>query len=156
MGMPVVFAPDGRSLAVATTEHVLLFETATGKERSRWKIVVEARAFTPDGSVLVAAEDATVVFWDLFAGKELGRLPGHTAGINELVFANAGRMLISGGDDGTGLVWDMTKFSPVVRNVTLSAERIELLWRDLGGEAGKAFTAAGELRLIEGSGRLVA
>ncbi len=156
VGTPVLFAPDGRSLAVATTEHILVFETATGKERSRWKIVAQALAFTADGSVLVAAEDATVVFWDLFAGKELGRLPGHTAGINTFAFAKGGRILVSASDDGTGLVWDVTKFVPVVRNVTLSAERIELLWRDLGGEAGKAFTAAGELRLIERNGRLVA
>jgi WD40 repeat protein len=146
MGLPVIFAPDGRSLAVATLEHVLVFETATGKERCRWKIVAQALAFTPDGSVLVAAEDCTPVFWDLFAGKELGRLPGHTAGINNLAFAKAGRTLISAGDDGTGLVWDVKKFSPVVRNVTLSKDRIESLWRDLGGEAGKAFSAAGELR----------
>jgi hypothetical protein len=146
MGVPVVFAPDGRSLAVATMEQVLVFETATGKERTRWKIVAQALSFTPDGSVLVAAEDSTVVFWDLFAGKELGRLPGHTAGINNLAFANAGRTLVSAGDDGTGLVWDVTKFSPVVRTVTLSKERIESLWRDLGGETNKAFSAAAELR----------
>ncbi len=146
MGMPVVFAADGRSVAVATTEHVLVFETATGKERRRWKIVAEALAFTPDGLALVAAEDATIVFWDLFAAKELGRLPGHTAGINHLIFTKGGRTLVSAGDDGTGLVWDVATFSPVVSNVSLSADRLESLWRDLGGEAGKAFAAAGELR----------
>jgi WD40 repeat protein/serine/threonine protein kinase len=65
----VAFSPDGHTLACASGEAVLLWNTTTGTPAARLDAgtrTVEAIAFSPDGKTLATAgDDAAVRLWDL-------------------------------------------------------------------------------------------
>ena len=46
--------------------------------------------------------------WDLAAGRELRRLEGHRSAVNAVAFTPDGRSIVSGSEDGTALVWDVS------------------------------------------------
>jgi WD40 repeat protein len=69
---PVVFAPDGKSFALASSKPagcIRLVETATGREIRKiagFRSVVRSLAFMPDGKRLVSGmEDGAALIWDL-------------------------------------------------------------------------------------------
>jgi WD40 repeat protein len=73
----VAFAPDGRTLAVATCER------------------------HQDGRCL-----GEVALWDLSQGTERARLRAHTGRIVAVAFSGDGRTLLSADNEGTIIVWD--------------------------------------------------
>jgi hypothetical protein len=108
-------------------------------------------AFTPDGKqVVVIGRDETVL-WDLASGKPSRRYrSGHTNHLRAVAvaFTPNGRRLITGHDDCTALVWDLTGTGRISRKDApeLSADALARLWDDLAGDdAGKAHTAGWEL-----------
>ena len=50
-----------------------------------------------------------IKLWDVETGRYLGILSGHTEPVETLVFSHDGKMLASGSDDGTVLLWDWKK-----------------------------------------------
>jgi WD40 repeat protein len=74
----MVFAPDGKTLAVNAAEGVLLFDVAAGKKRGKLgdsKSSVFAMAFAPDGKTLAGCNNrGTVYLWDVARGVEKARL----------------------------------------------------------------------------------
>jgi WD40 repeat protein len=52
-----------------------------------------------------AGTDGLVKLWDLRAMRNARVLSGHTGPVRALGFADAGRRLISAGDDGVILIW---------------------------------------------------
>ena len=50
-----------------------------------------------------------IQLWDVKTGRSLGTLSGHTEQIETLMFSHDGKMLASGSDDGTVLLWDWEK-----------------------------------------------
>jgi WD40 repeat protein len=46
--------------------------------------------------------------WDPTTGRELRRFAGHRGGVSAIAFTPDGRSLVSGSEDGTGLVWDVS------------------------------------------------
>jgi RNA polymerase sigma factor (sigma-70 family) len=136
------FSPDGRTVAVALADRIVLVESASGKERARLKATVRLPAFAPDGRTLAAAEGSAVRLWDVARGEDLGRLTGHQGRVEALAFAPAGRALVTGSADSTALVWDMTGLVPRPRPVELEPGRAEALWDDLASDdAGNAYRA---------------
>jgi RNA polymerase sigma factor (sigma-70 family) len=65
----MALSPDGRTLAVAAGETILLYELASGRERGRFpghRDWVWALAFSPDGRLLASGSlDYTALVWDV-------------------------------------------------------------------------------------------
>ncbi|HKB38555.1 MAG TPA: WD40 repeat domain-containing protein, partial [Gemmataceae bacterium] len=170
---PVAFSPDGRTLALLGDDGgVTLFEVATGQVRRRYSpkadnpgpafamrgggfgglaysIAVSGLAFSPDGRQLavVASPFSGVVLLDATTGRELGRRAGHRSPIVAFAFSPDGRRLVTGSEDTTGLVWDISRLRPEAPAPrALSPEALGRLWADLRGEdAEKAYDAIREL-----------
>jgi WD40 repeat protein len=114
---PLVFAPDGRTLAVAAAG-VNLLDPATGKGKpplpQRGFSWVLALAYSPDGRTLaVSTWDSTVRLWDPVARRVRGIFPcgrrSRRGGPRGLVYAPDGRTLavVRG--------WEVTLWEPHTR-----------------------------------------
>jgi RNA polymerase sigma factor (sigma-70 family) len=141
-------APDGRTLAVGNMNGTIcLYEMATRKERLRcrgWPF-----RFSPDGRLLAAGAGNTVAVWDLASGEEVGRFPGHRGDVAALAFSADGTRLVSGSQDTTALVWDLSAL-PRPARPTLTRGRLGQLWQELAGaDAAAAYRAVGALAAAE-------
>ncbi len=108
----VAFAPDGQTLASASSDHtVKLWDANTGQERATLRghtSSVLSVAFAPDGQTLASASsDHTVKLWDANTGQERATLQGHTDGVRSVAFAPDGRTLASASSDGTVKLWNI-------------------------------------------------
>ena len=73
-------------------------------------------AYSPDGRFLVACcnrstrnpREQMIRIWDVVTGQEVRRFTGHLAPVWSVAFTADGRSVISGGADGTALVWDVS------------------------------------------------
>jgi Tol biopolymer transport system component len=139
----VAFSADGRNLALVTAKHVVVWETASGKERYRFPATAGVPAFSPDGRLLVVAERDAVRVWDVRAGKELARLTGHTGPVLGMTFTSDGRALLTASADSTALIWDANRLrARLAPSADLTAKQVESLWDDLAAaDADKAFKA---------------
>jgi WD40 repeat protein len=115
----------------ATPEGVTVWEVASGRERLRYKVEAAVLAYWPTGRVLVAASGSDLVFLDLRADEEPGRLRGHAADVRLLAFTADGLLRVTGGEDGTTLVWDGTLLSPPPGEPR--EEALHDLWAEVAG-----------------------
>jgi dipeptidyl aminopeptidase/acylaminoacyl peptidase len=142
------FAPDGRTVAVVATKSVVLWETATGKERGRFPAKGGVPAFSPDGRLLAVGGTDAVRVWDVWRAREVGRLAGHAGAVLGLAFTPDGRALLSASADSTALVWDAARLTRrlAAPPADLTGKQLEDFWADLAGaDAAKAFRAASAL-----------
>jgi eukaryotic-like serine/threonine-protein kinase len=114
-GTPFAVTRDLSVAAHATPDaKVRVIDLATGQERwpprkaSEENVV--ALAFSPDGRILAsgAGVDAIIRLWEVDTGRELGRLVGHGDWVNVLLFSEDGKTLVSGGNDQTIRLWDVS------------------------------------------------
>jgi hypothetical protein len=96
--------------------------------------VAHSAAFSPDCRYLAAGADGgknAVHVWDVYTGKEVANLKGHSAGVLSVAFTPDGKLLASGSLDTTILLWDVRKATGK-RNVPAeSAPLPERCWADL-------------------------
>jgi WD40 repeat protein len=119
------FSADGKSVAssAASDDRIIVSDTTTGALRRA--IAIEGNlgsvaAFTPNGRVLVTAPrfriktqnpnyDFSLRLWDASNGALLGQLDPQSEGVDSLACSPDGRQLVSGMNDGTALVWDLSR-----------------------------------------------
>jgi WD40 repeat protein len=156
-----LFSPDGRYLALAGQENTLhLYDVKSGDEfrrfpgprhfdraRINWmladpKFVAQTDvAFSTDGKTLAAEQpDGSIRLWEVATGAERRRFAGHEGGVRALAFLPGDRRLVSGGEDTTALVWDVTGLGDGAKE-ELSAQELDRLWAELSGAAGPAYQA---------------
>jgi WD40 repeat protein len=166
----VIFSPDGRLLAVASSLGIYLYDAETLAEvrfieTDAW---VPSVAFSPDGRLLASGSgDNTVILWDVETGQAVRTLRGHTDWVSSVAFSPDGRLLASGSGDNTVILWDVETGQAVrtlrghtkqVRSVAFSPDGRLLasgsgdgtvkLW-DVG-VATKDFSSPPEVRTLSG------
>ena len=115
----LAFSPDNTLLANGNNNGIVLWNILPTGLQERIKIpnskrgFDEALLFSPNGKILLDATGLTgkdiIRLWHVDTGRDLGTLSGHTWRIRTLTFSHDGKMLASGSQDGTVLLWDWDK-----------------------------------------------
>ncbi len=107
-----------------------------------------ATILSPDGRTLyVSYNTGAIVGFETATGQPRRTLFGHRGFIPAMTCSPDGRRLLSGGQDGTGLVWDVTLASAAKpRKGSLRAADVEKLWTmAAGADSRGAFAALADL-----------
>lgn len=160
-GVRASFSPDSRLVAVPRTPRI-----EPGGDRNQGSLVVYSivakamvtelptsrvmrHAISPNGREVAVVVAQEIALWDLYSGKTVRRfLIKHGNMMNgAIAFTPDGRRLITGQDDTTALVWDLTGTSRSGGAAPrLTADALDRLWEALAGnDAAKAHTAGWEL-----------
>ena len=151
----VIFSPDGKYLASASSDNTVnlwtvqgkLVNTLTGHQGS-----VNHVTFSRDGKYLASAsDDNTVKLWTA-QGKLLHTLSGHQDGVHHVSFSRDGKYLASASDDNTVKLWTaqgklmhtLTGHRSNVNHVTFSPDG-KYLASASGDNTVKLWTAQGKL-----------
>ncbi|WP_158891622.1 helix-turn-helix domain-containing protein [Amycolatopsis anabasis] len=107
---------ETRLWSTASTEHPVLLGTVPGTGQGN------ALALSADGTLLaIGREDGGIGLWnvaDPARPVDLGILRTHAKAVRSLAFAPAGRLLVTGSDDFTSQLWDLS--GPPVQVATLT------------------------------------
>jgi WD40 repeat protein/serine/threonine protein kinase len=118
----VAFSPDGKRLAAAHLNQLIhVWDVASGRRRFLLTVSrgnLNQVLYSPDGRYLAAAsrdydqtiskESGEVKLWDAATGKEVRTLRGHNRMVTSLAFTPDSRRLISGSNDWTVKVWEVS------------------------------------------------
>ncbi len=106
-----VFAPDGRTLAIAIENGIHLHDVASGnrlRTLSAHTSSVTALRFTPDGRRLVSTgRDRRLIVWDLATGEPVSTILAHRAAITSLDLSPDGQLAATLGLDNGIKLWHL-------------------------------------------------
>ena len=158
----LAFSTDGRTLLENTGGPVMyLWEVATGEQRRAVRIPSSpySAVYSPNNRYIALGEmnqtrllgpkasafDIPIQIYDVAANRFLPTLHGHEGKISCLSFSPDGRVLASGSDDMTGLLWDVASLAGPSSVVPLTANERSACWADLAGTAKVAFSSMWKL-----------
>ena len=144
----LAFSPDSELIAATGEDQkVWLWQVGSGEKRLElqgpkgWGFSL---AFSPDGRTLASAAHQDVIYdrmgrapgypvrlWEVATGKERARFEGHQRTAYATAFVPDGTALLSGGGDGSVLLWDLTG-----RRVGVPVTAPEAAWDGLLAEDG--------------------
>jgi WD40 repeat protein len=108
--------PDGRTqFSSQQNQPICLWELSTGKLLKKVNLPEGGAgpvAFSLDGKRFAAATDRPdrrIRLWDVATGEEIGGIEGFRGAVRSLAFLPGGKRLISGMEDSSALVWDLTR-----------------------------------------------
>jgi WD40 repeat protein/tRNA A-37 threonylcarbamoyl transferase component Bud32 len=115
-GLGVVFAPDGKTLALAQFGSLPIWDLSGNEPKKRTLVTtgeVHCVAFSPDGRRILAGGVRTnkekkagwepdLRLWDVKTGKEIRRFEGHAWSVENVAFSPDGRRALSGDENGGG------------------------------------------------------
>ncbi|MFD9734617.1 WD40 repeat domain-containing serine/threonine protein kinase [Umezawaea sp. NPDC059074] len=100
-------APDGRTVAVNIGNAIVVFDTTTLVELTRFPVGVSlAVVYSPDGSLIASTADNDVEVHRAADGAPVARLTGHTDKVKAVAFNKAGTAFATVSDDATARLWD--------------------------------------------------
>ena len=111
------YSPDGSQLATMGTDGtVIIWDSSTGKELLRLIGTSEAGdfvttkkvAYSPNGKLLFASDRNLVSIYDLVSDGLINTLDGHQADVTAIAVSTDGKLIASGGLDGSVIIWDMS------------------------------------------------
>ncbi|KAJ8129608.1 hypothetical protein O1611_g4022 [Lasiodiplodia mahajangana] len=110
----IAFSPSGETLAIGigySQDHIQLWDVATSVCRLTFSgdtSSVHTVAFSPDGNTLASCSHYyKSMLWNLASDMRHQTLKGHTGRVTGIAFAS-NSLLVSGSDDGTIGLWDVT------------------------------------------------
>ena len=107
----VLFLPDNRAVSAGDDFAIYIWDLndpLTGQRLGSHKGKIMSLALSPSGQLIASASwDGTIGIWDAENGQLIRFLEGHTANVNDVVFAND-KQLISASYDGTIRLWDVS------------------------------------------------
>jgi WD40 repeat protein len=146
--MGLTYAPDGKSVALATFSNLHLIDAATGQNLQTfpsWLAHGRTAVFSKDSKLLfVGRHDGGLRILDVATTRGLRDLPAHEDSVTGLVLSPDGKTLASCSADATVLLWDVAEITkPVsVAKAALTVQELEVLWLDLAGPVpAKAYQA---------------
>lgn len=116
----LVFSPDGSTLVAAggSMEGIRLWDVGSEMEIATMPVYGYTLAMSSSGAVLASGDaGGRIELSDIATQKSIAVLDGHVGTVLHLMFSPDGSTLVSGSDDGTVLVWDMSfLLAPSSRN----------------------------------------
>ncbi len=103
------YAPDGKTIAIATALSVRLRDAKTGRlvGKISHNLRLTDMAFTPDSKYLVrGSDDKTALLWDTRTGRRR-QVFGRAATLWSLALAPDGKMLAAASEDHAVFLWDV-------------------------------------------------
>jgi WD40 repeat protein/serine/threonine protein kinase len=139
------FSPDGRTIATASNGAAVLWDAATheriGAPLPHPPGMIWGMTFLPDGRHLAtSSDDGTVRIWDLSTRRvSLGPLkhPG-TEKYCTLALEPSGQLLLTTGQDGGGILWNLDSGKPTPTSLAHSSEVLKAVF---SRDSGRLFTA---------------
>ncbi|MFN8636305.1 MAG: protein kinase [Chloroflexota bacterium] len=122
----LVYGPEGKLLAVASSYGVYLYDGASHAEvrfLETGAFVWDA-AFSPDGQEVAAAvNDGTVRVWSVADGAPIRSLTGHDGPVLSVMYSPTYQWLLTGSADKTARIWNRADGS-AVRTLTGHTEAV--------------------------------
>ena len=109
----VEFSPDGETLAGAGYDgDIKLWKVENWEHLGQLNshATTHTISFSPDSSTLASTGYESVNLWKIESGEKIATLNGHIGWVNTVAFSSNGSTLISGGDDETLRIWDVTPY----------------------------------------------